>query len=374
MASTGIDEYIENLRQFAESAAKTDEAGSPGYYRKVLACIHSGNSYLQAVYEELLGQFVREDNFERLRSVFYHEAKAGFLPFPSGYDHCWNLWSLLDLFACADAENVYRVFPEGLPLSGNGYPMYVNGTNVLLCLLYNTDISTVYVQDKVVAKAEKFVASKKPMWERAVVSALLAVLAADVPRFSEALQNVCIGYGKMDIAPCKKIQCQNAYGLLMLARRFWTEEKFAAVVMPEAENFSKGYAEWLLGQEKLPDDLCITYEAPIEKVNEILKKPVAVTRIYQKYLDSDSAYLSSVEKKAWYLDCDRMMEELLGVEAGTFQGQGDDKGDKAEELTADEPKKPQQHIDENSDELPAEEKKTGVFGKLAGRIFSSKKK
>ncbi len=373
MASVEIDKYMDDLKRFAESAGKKDNMGSPEYYRKVLKCIQGGNSYLQAVYEELLGQFVKENDFEGLRSVFYHEAKVGFLPSSSGYDHCWHLWSLLDLLACADVENVYRVFPEGLPLSGNGYPMYVNGTNVLLCLLYNTGDSTVYAQDKVMAKAEKFVTSKKPIWERAVVSALLAVLTADVPRFLEALQNVCAGYGKMDIAPYKKIQCQNAYGLIMLARRFWTEEEFAAVVMPEAENFSKSYSEWLLGQEKLPDDLCITYEAPIEKVNGILKKPVAVTRIYQKYLDSDSAYLSSAEKKAWYLDCDRMMEELLGVEVGTFREQGDDKGDKAEGIAADKPKKPQ-NIEKSTNELPAEEKKTGVFGKLAGRIFSSKKK
>ena len=62
----------------------------------------------------------------------------------------------------------------------------------------------------------------------------------------------------------------------------------------------------------------MTYEAPLTEINAILKKPAAVTRIYQKYLDSDSPYLSAAEKKAWYLDSDRMLEELLDAAPGTF--------------------------------------------------------
>ncbi len=57
MASVEIDKYMDDLRQFAEGVGKKDNMGSPEYYKKVLKRIQGGNNYLQAVYEELLGQY-----------------------------------------------------------------------------------------------------------------------------------------------------------------------------------------------------------------------------------------------------------------------------------------------------------------------------
>lgn len=353
MANTELEQYMKALSERAAFAKERYAEGSPEYFRSILHNL-SDNLYLPALYEKLLAQAVKENDFAGLKSIFYHKAKISLLPSSSSYDHCGCLWHLLDLLACADTDYIYRILPEGLPLSTNGYPMYIHGTNVLLCLLYNTKGKIVYEQDKVTEKAEKFTASKKPIWERALVSCLLAIMGHDVSRFSENLQNLCVGYNRVNIAPYMKMQCQNAYGILALARRFWTAEEFAAVTLPEYKNFSKGYAEWLFAQKELSDELCVTYEAPFVWLDTILKKPAAVTRIYQKYLDSDNPHLSNAEKKAWYLDHNRMMEELLGAAPGTLADENADVPEKSglskEELT-----KLQRYIGHSTDELPAEQ-------------------
>lgn len=311
MSNTEIDKYMKNILEISENAKEKYNKNSPEYIKKILYAVYA-NLYLPAVYEKQIADAVKGNDFVTLKSIFYHAAKVKLLPCSSsGYDHCDRLWPLLNLLACAGFENVYRILPEGLPLSTNGYAMYVNGINVLLCLLYNIEDNTVYAQDKVVAKAEKFAASKKPMWERSVVACLLAIMEHDVSRLSENLQNVCDGYNKMSIETYMKMQCQNAYGLLILAKHIFSEEEFATIALPENKNFSKGYAEWFINQKELSDELCMTYEAPLEMINDVLKKPVAVTRIYQRYINSDNAYLSNSAKKAWYMDRDTMMEEFL---------------------------------------------------------------
>ena len=356
MTDTELDQYMQSLRESAASAGKSCPEGSPGYFKRLLNAL-SGNPCRQALYEKALAQAVKEEDHAGLQRIFYHIAKITLLPSRSGYDHCDRLWPLLDLLACADADNLYRVLPEGLPPAANGYPMYIHGANVLLCLLYNTGDKTVYAQEQITAKAEKFTTSKKAVWERAVVSCLLAILYHDSDRLSESLKNLCTGFHRADIAPYRKMQCQNAYGLLMLARRFWTAEEFAAVTWPDDKNFSQGYARWLLAQEQLPDELCVSYEAPLTELNAILKKPVPVTRIYQKYLGSDNPHLSNAEKKAWYLDVDGMMEELLGAAPGTLREQEDapENSTASSGLSEDELKKLQRYIGHNTDELSAEQ-------------------
>ena len=149
------------------------------------------NSNIKSFYEECITEALVNDDFAKLQSVFLHSVKIQMLPVgASGYDHCDRLWGLLDLLACDDFDNVYRMLPEGIPLSNNGYPMYIHGTNILLCLLYNSENAAVYPADKIIEKAEKFTFSKKALWERAVISCLLGILQCDVSRISDSLQFV----------------------------------------------------------------------------------------------------------------------------------------------------------------------------------------
>ena len=311
MLEAKINEYKERVQKFAEDVKEKHGDEILEYYKKVFTLV-STNFTIQEIYEKQIEEAIKENNFAKLKSVFYHIAKAKLLPcLSSGYDHCFQLWPLLDLLACAQFDQIYRILPDDLPLSTNGYGMYVNGINVLLCLLYNQDGAERYSEDKVKAKAEKFVTSKKPIWERAVVSCLLALLDHDVARFSDSLQTVCESYNKMSIIKYKKMQCQNAYGLLILARNIFSEEEFAKVTLPEYKNFSKGYIKWLFSQEELSDELCVTYDGTLEEIGAFLKKPTAITRIHQPYLDADDSYLSAAEKKAWHMDIDGMLKEFI---------------------------------------------------------------
>lgn len=305
---------MNQILEFSRNAKEKYGENSQEYRKKILYAIYANHTHLQAVYEKQMAEALKENNFAKLKSVLYHATKVKFLPCAaSGYDHCDRLWPLLDLLSCAEMDNIYRILPKGLPLSTNGYAMYVNGINILLCVLYNNEDNTVYAKDKVTAKAEKYVKSKQPMWERSVISCLLAIMDHDVSRLSEGLQNVCGSYSKMSIAPYMKMQCQNVYGLLILAKHILSEEEFNTVILPVHKNFSKDYIEWFFNQKNLSDELCIKYETPLEIVNDILKKPVAITRIYQPYINSDNAYLTSSEKKTCYMDIDTMMDEFLDI-------------------------------------------------------------
>lgn len=312
MQNKYFDDYIERLVSFSQKAKEKNENDKFSYYQKMFSFLKAANSDVQAVYEECITEALKTEDFAKLQSAFLHSARSKMLPAgASGYDHCDRLWSLLDLLACDDFENVYRVFPEGLPVSTNGYPMYIHGTNILLCLLYNLENKTVYPVDKVVEKAEKFTVSKKPLWERSVISCLLGILQGDVAKISDGLQQVCTGFAKVDAAKYMKMQCQNAYGLLVLAKHFLSEEKSAQIKYPECKNFSKNYISWFLEQDVLSRELCITYAPPIDELNEIFRKQIAITRIHQPYVNSDNSFLSARDKKAYYMDTDKMLKEFL---------------------------------------------------------------
>lgn len=271
MQNKYFDDYMERLTSFSQKAKEENENDKFSYYQKMFSFLKAAKSDVQTVYEECITEAVKEDDF----------------------------------------ENVYRVFPEELPVSNNGYPMYIHGTNILLCLLYNSENKKVYPADKIVEKAEKFTASKKPLWERLVILCLLGILQGDAAKISDGLQQVCVGFTKVDAAKYMKMQCQNAYGLLVLAKHFLSEEKFAQIKYPECKNFSKNYISWFLEQNVLLEELCITYAPPIDELNEIFRKQIAITRIHQPYLNSDNSFLSARDKKAYYMDTDKMLKEFL---------------------------------------------------------------
>lgn len=284
--------------------------GSVEYYESV--CLKAQTDFdAYEIFEKEIKTAVKNNDFVRLQSAFYHATKLRLLPLgSSGYDHCFVVWPLLDLLACDDFNHIFRVLPEDLPVSTNGFPMYVHAVNLLLCLLYNREGHEIYEQEKIVEKAEKFLTTKKPLWERSVVACILAILQKDTAGFSENLQKVCDGYGKIRCAEYLKVQCQNAYGLIALAKHVWTEEEFRNVKYPECRNFHKGYIDWFLSQKELSNDLCFAYKDSMEELNDILKMPVAVTRIHQPYLDSDHPYISSKAKKEWHMDVKRMFNEF----------------------------------------------------------------
>lgn len=296
--------------RFSENQYKK---GSVEYYRELCYSVDIELIYdTQRVFEEKYKQAVKNKDYRLLHSIFYHEIKLDMLPLWSGgYDHSTRFTELLRLLACDEFCNIYRVFPEGLPLAANGYPMYVKATNLILCMLYNTAGEEVYNQEKVIEQAEKYITSKQPAWDRAVVACVLAIIKGDMFSFSVMLQKVCEGHTRRSIIKYKKLQCDCAYGLIVLAKHFCSKEDFEAIKYPENKCFDKGYIEWLLSLETLPKDLCFEYEGDFEEMNDILKMPIAKTYIHQPYLGTDNPYISAKEKKEWHLDTkEKMLAEF----------------------------------------------------------------
>lgn len=304
-----VDDYIQKLLEMHNDII---ERGNDGIkYYKLMSSLMFMDRASNKWCEVGIKDAVDASDYSRLKSIFLFDTKIALFPgHQSGCDHSSKMWHLLDLLGCDKYDSIYRILPHDLPLSDNGYSMHVNNANILLCLLYNTKEKQIYPQDKVIQKAEKFVSTKKPLWERAVVSCLLGIIEKDANRISESLQNVCDGFARTDVAKFRKIQCQNAYGLLAIAKNNLPEEIFNQIVFPENKNFSLGYAKWFL-TGNYSNELYVNFEGPLSIWDKILKGPVAITRLHRPYLNVDNPYLSAKEKKSWYMDEDRMLEEFL---------------------------------------------------------------
>ena len=291
------------------------EKGSVDYYKELCYETDINLQYdTQRVFEQKYTQAVKNRDYALLHSIFYHEIKLKMLPlWTGGVDHSYSLIDLFTLLACDEFDNIYRVFPEGLPLACNGYSMCLKATNLILCMLYNKDGKEAYDQEKVIEQAKKYVDSKQPVWDRAVVGCILDIAQHDMDSFSENLQKVCEGHNRRDIIKYKKLQCDTAYGLITFAKHFCTKEEFEAIKYPEYKNFDNGYIEWFLSLEIVPNNLCFNYEEGYVQMNDILKMPIAKTCIHQPYLGTDNPYISAKAKKDWYLDCGRkgkMLDEF----------------------------------------------------------------
>lgn len=279
------------------------------YYASLIKNLDWAEStYLGDAYEEILSEAVNHNNYETIKKVFFQGTRTWLLPGTSGgYDHCWRIWDALDDIGCDDYENIYRLFPAGIPLSQKGYPAYVNATNLLLCILYNKDEKRLYDQTKVEEKAEKFISSKKPVWDRAVVGALLGILKHDTNMASENLQALCEATMRMNLIKYKKVQCITAYGVTALAYHNLTEEEFGNIKLPEYKNYSKGYIRWFLAGN-WQAELCIPYDAPFDEVNAILKMPVALPQTIPPFVLSEDEVKV---KKVSLLDADKMLEDYI---------------------------------------------------------------
>lgn len=249
------------------------------------------------------------NNLQTVKNFYYQFARSNLFQFSNGgYDYCWYISNALYLLACdREYDTVFRIYPKGIPLAKNGYPMYVTATNLLLCILYNTDTDEVYPEKKVKDKAEKFLLMKKPLFEKGLVNALLGILEQDSDRVSDGLGVLCKNFGRADYSKALKHHCFFAYGIIALAYRCFEKEKFEQIKLPESRNFSREYIVNFLNGRYKDEPLC-EFCGKLEPVKRFLTKPVRITRTIPAFVADD---WKMIEKK---VECDnaKMMEEFLG--------------------------------------------------------------
>ncbi len=306
------DAYLEKYQaMYQRLLTKAEEQGST--FIQVLIKAKS-ISAIKPDYEHWLAECLEAKDWQGLNNLIFQTNRHDLLPsVSSGYDHCFLFLNLLNAFACGDVDSIERMFPFELGLTSNGYPFYLAAGNLFIALWYrkNGMDKEGALLKKALPKAEKFITTKKPQWERAATAYLLALFHEDIAEAQKQLQEVCKSYMRSDMAPMKKVLCVEAHGLYCLAQYLLPQEMVQQMEMPEYKNFSKEYAKWREEHPKPEPGLYFAYPAPMEIVNRMYLAPVAKTKLHQPYLGQENPYMSAREKKQRYLDLDGMLEEFV---------------------------------------------------------------
>ncbi|MDD3141428.1 MAG: hypothetical protein PHX08_21025 [Lachnospiraceae bacterium] len=259
------------------------------------------------LYGDWLMQAIDSHDMQSLNDVIFQEERYSLLPGgPSGFDHCWFAWPIMDAIACGDYETFERRLPHELGLSKNGYPFYIHVTNMLMALWYQDEA----MLHDALPRADKFTTTKHSIWERAIVSFLCALSRHDILAMETALQTLCDHYNRRkssrETHKDKETLCVNAYGLLMLAYRIAPELK---IKYPDSKNFIKEFADWRIHNKEPELKLYHTYPPEGDIFNKLLMAPVAIGRVSQPYLN-DKDYEKRIQN-VWLVDNERMRDEFI---------------------------------------------------------------
>lgn len=302
-----LSEYYKRLDQFSRKAkehAKGDEHQYLGYLINFWSVTNHSDKGLAEVCIDTLKKGIAGKDYALMQAVMNFVDKSDLLwQSANGCDHSYMAYHTVKYLSCAHYDNIYRAFPKGLPPASNGHTMNVHAANIILSLLYEDD----YDREKTAAKAEKYILSKQPKWDRAFVGCLLGIMKQDTDLVSDSLQTLCALLARTDVSKFDKMQCQFAYGMLAIAYHILPQEKYTQIRMLEYGNFDPGYLNRLL-KEEFSSESMPEYTEPYEIFNTVLSAPISVTKVHQPYLDSDG---TAREKKQYYMDCDRMNNELI---------------------------------------------------------------
>ena len=302
-----LAKYYKRLDGFNDKAIDKSEGDIHkylGYFLNWATYATYSDTDIGNVCIDTLKKGVKEKDYPLMQATMNFMNKSNILwNLVSGYDHSYMAYHIVSYLSSAKYESLSRAFPRGLPLASNGYTMNVHAANLILCMLYKDD----YDREMVVDKAKKYVVSKQSRWDRAFVDCLLGILEQDMNMVSENIQALCELFARTDVTGFEKLQCQFAYGMLVIAYHNLPADKYELIRMPEYKNFDPGYMKWLLRGEFVEEKL-IEFRSPYELLNIFMSAPISVTRVHQPYLNKD---VPARQKKQFFMDCDSMNEELI---------------------------------------------------------------
>ena len=176
----------------------------------------------------------------------------------------WYFFQALTAIAVGDDGLMEWIFPAGMEkkVPKKVYPLYRVGAPLLAGLWYQDRALLEFA----VPNGETFAASKKPQWDRAVISYLLALCRRDVKEAGKQLQTLCQTVTRVDVS-WEKEPFLPAHGLYRLAARVLSGEEFDQLAMPDYKTFSRGYARW---RGTPSGTLALPYPEPMEFVNKAL--------------------------------------------------------------------------------------------------------
>lgn len=303
--------YASELKEFIdylnEPREKTKKSLRDEYWEDSYIYAFSVDSCRDIMYKLIateLKRAMKSNELEEIRSLLYQCSFMKYAPdgLSGGYDHSGRFFEAMYYISCLGFDSVYRIFPEGLPLCDNGYPVTVLNTNLLLCILYNTSQNKVYDQDSVIVKVMNSLSSKGDKALRGVTRCLLGILLHDVERFNEGLPLVLDNFNRMSsiLDESKRVLCQFAVSLIVIAKKFLTEREFNSILIPEHKLFSKPYCDYILSKNSFEQQIFFEYPEPISELNDLLLTPIPLTVLHQPYLNNEQ--YSKRERNKFYLD------------------------------------------------------------------------
>ena len=302
-----LTEFYKRLVRFNDKARDKAEGDMHKYLENFLhgaTFAMYSDSDLGNLCIDILKRSMKEKDYPLMQAVMNFMNKSNVLwNTQNGCDHSYMAYHIVNYLSSAEYENLYRAFPQGLPLASNGHTMNVHAANLILCLLYKYDYDRTAIEEK----AKKYITSKQPKWDRAFVACLLGILEEDTDLISENIQVLCELLARTDVTSFEKLQCQFAYGMLAIAYNNLPQDKYKLIRMPEYKNFDLGYMKWLIEGIFTKESL-IEFRKPCEILNIFMSSPISRTLIHQPYLNED---VSARQKKQFFMDCDRMNDELI---------------------------------------------------------------
>ena len=354
------DDYLTHCA--AEWTEIRNSSQHKGAYERVRALVEAMSSPLSSArpdYAMWLDACLPTGDMQQLNNLIYQHTRIQLMPGTSGgYDHCFHAFRALNALACGDWDAAERILrpcevvwardaagvekKAGISLTGhrasefaipqpdeaglvsvvfhddycllppqvrkaqNGYAFLVVLSNLLDALWLKDDALLPHA----LAAAQKFMQSKKPANERAVIAFLWHVHAGDTQVASEQLQKFCEGYGRTDISPAEKRLCVPAHGLYSLAEMLLPSEQFARIQMPAYKNFNRDFAEWRIANKRPQAVLFVAHPVHLDIFNRIYLAPAPRSMVSQCYLYSDNPYLQHA-KKEWTQDEEIMLREFV---------------------------------------------------------------
>jgi hypothetical protein len=275
-----IEAYIEEQKNVYTKYLKNNESGFDVKIQVYLSLIK--NPYLLGLYES----FKKED-WKLLNDTLYQYGRHRMLDINAdGYDQSGEFWEVMDCMACNDIEALEKAYPEELGLSSNGYPAFVVASNLLFVLWYHKD----EYAEEVISKAKKMLQQKKSLWEKAIVSFLIALYDKNMQEASIQLNQVCVASRRNDRPKLYKYFCSEAHGLYNIARNILPEELFEQLEMPKDESFIKELAIWQKKAGYPNGEFFIDYPEELDFMNHILKLPLPKCCLCSPYSNSKKKY------------------------------------------------------------------------------------
>lgn len=266
----------DSFRLFVQTVAERScmmDKMEPGWNHYDLKHLRWLLYYYHEDFEDTLNTLISNKDWQGLNNYFYQHNRLDTFPtYIYVYDPPAGIvfYYALTAIAVGDDKIVEHLFPADRTLKHyieelkGSYPLHRVGELLLAGIWYQDSI----LLDYAVPKAEKFVGGKRPKWEIATISYLLALQEHDVAKASEHLENACKVL-HTDLTDIDKKIFVSAHGLYRLAARVLDEEEFQKLSMPKYKTFCKEYAKWCNSNTE-PPQLCTPFPESVSFLNDLL--------------------------------------------------------------------------------------------------------